>query len=89
MLLGFLCMLNQLLLFLKIMAKNIQRIGVGNIRLPSINEEVGNTEPGIFTFDSTTITFDSMVDTFDFDIIPLPPVVKRDYSDRDYSEMYK
>lgn len=67
------------------MAKNIQRIGVGNNRFPDVNEEVGIAEPGIFTFDSTTVSFDSMVDTFDFDIIPLPPVVKRDYS-AEYSE---
>ncbi|WP_035647320.1 hypothetical protein [Flavobacterium sp. ASV13] len=68
------------------MAKNIQRIGVGNNRFPGINEEVGINEPGTFTFDSTTVTFDSMVDTFDFDIVPLPPTVKRDYSNIDYLE---
>lgn len=64
--------------------KNIQRIGVGNNRFPDINEEVGIAEPGIFTFDSTTVSFDSMVDTFDFDIVVLPPVIKRDYKDGDY-----
>lgn len=68
------------------MAKNVQRIGIGNNRFPGIDEEVGITEPGIFTFDSTTVTFDSMVDTFDFDIIVLPPVVKRDYLIIDYLE---
>lgn len=68
------------------MEKNIQRIGVGNRRFPSVNEDIGIVEPGIFTFDSTTVTFDSMVDTFDFDIIPLPPVVIRDYSSVDYLE---
>lgn len=68
------------------MEKNIQRIGIGNRRFPDVNEEVGISEPGIFTFDSTTVTFDSMVDTFDFDIIPLPPVLKRDYKNIDYSE---
>lgn len=68
------------------MAKNIQRIGVGNKRIPDISEEVGISEPGVFTFDSTTVTFDSMVDTFDFDIVPLPPTVKRDYLKVDYLE---
>lgn len=68
------------------MNKNVQRIGVGNRRFPDINESVGITEPGIFTFDNTTLTFDSMVDTFDFDIVPTPPVVKREYSVNNYSE---
>lgn len=68
------------------MEKNIQRIGVGNRRFPSVNEDIGIVEPGIFTFDSTTVTFDSMVDTFDFDIIPLPPVVQKDYSIDNYSD---
>lgn len=68
------------------MAKNIQRIGVGNNRFPNINEDSGVLEPGIFTFDSTVVTFDSMVDTFDFDIVPVPPIVKRDYLNKDYSE---
>ncbi|MBF4484437.1 hypothetical protein [Flavobacterium sp. CSZ] len=66
------------------MNKNVQRIGVGNSRFPSVNESVGLIEPGIFTFDSMTVTFDSTVDTFDFDIIPLPPVVVEDYSNVDY-----
>lgn len=69
------------------MAKNIQRIGVGNNRFPGINEEVGTNEPGIFTFDSTNVTFDSLVDTFDFDIVPLPPVTKRDYKEVDYKDV--
>lgn len=68
------------------MNKNIQRIGVGNARFPNVNEDIGIVEPGVFTFDSTTVTFDSEVDTFDFDIIPLPPVVIRDYSSVDYLE---
>ncbi|WP_295093795.1 hypothetical protein [uncultured Flavobacterium sp.] len=68
------------------MAKNIQRIGVGNKKYPNIDEEVGIAEPGIFTFDSMIVRFDSMVDTFDFDIIELPPAVKRDYSKIDYLE---
>lgn len=68
------------------MAKNVQRIGVGNRRFPGINENVGISEPGIFTFDSTTVTFDSIVDTFDFDIVQLPPEIKRDYKEVDYSE---
>lgn len=53
--------------------KNIQRIGVGNSKFPNVNEDVIIPAKGVFTFDSTTITFDSMVDTFDFDIVPLPP----------------
>ena len=68
------------------MNKNVQRIGVGNSRFPSVDESVGIAEPGIFTFDSTTVTFDSMVDTFDFDIVPITPVVKRDYSINNYSD---
>lgn len=64
--------------------KNVQRIGVGNRRYPDVNENVGVNDPGIFTFDSTVVAFDSMVDTFDFDIVELPPIVKRDYSERDY-----
>ena len=68
------------------MEKNIQRIGVGNRRFPNVNEDIGIVEPGVFTFDSTTVTFDSMVDTFDFDIIPLPPVVQKDYSIDNYSD---
>jgi hypothetical protein len=67
------------------MAKNIQRIGIGNRRFLPIDVDVIDPVPGIFTFDSTTVTFDSMVDTFDFDIISLPPVVVRDYSSADYS----
>lgn len=68
------------------MNKNVQRIGVGSSRFPPIDENVGINEPGIFTFDSTTVSFDSLVDTFDFDIIELPPVVKRDYSINNYSD---
>lgn len=65
---------------------NIQRIGVGSNKYANVNDSVGLTEPGYFTFDSTTLTFDSMVDTFDFDIVSLPAAVKRDYSAIDYSE---
>lgn len=68
------------------MAKNVQRIGVGNSKFPSVNESVGIIEPGYFTFDSTTVTFDSIADTFDFDIVPLPPVVEKDYSIDNYSD---
>jgi hypothetical protein len=67
------------------MAKNIQRIGIGKSKFPSIDESVNDPIPGYFTFDSTTVTFDSMVDTFDFDVISLPPVVVRDYSEVNYS----
>lgn len=66
--------------------KDIQRIGVGNSKYTPIDEGNITVEPGIFTFDSTTVTFDSMVDTFDFDIIVLPPFVKRDYLIIDYLE---
>jgi len=65
---------------------DIQRIGVGNSKYPDIGGSNIIVEAGVFTFDSTTVTFDSLVDTFDFDIIPLPPVVKKDYSSKDYSE---
>jgi hypothetical protein len=67
------------------MAKNIQRIGIGNRKFPPVDESIIDPQPGYFTFDSTTVTFDSMVDTFDFDVIPLPPVVVRDYASTDYS----
>lgn len=67
------------------MAKNIQRIGIGNRKFSPIDANVFDPVPGYFTFDSTTVTFDSMVDTFDFDIIPIAPVVVRDYSEDDYS----
>ena len=66
--------------------KDIQRIGVGNSKNTPIDEGNITVEPGIFTFDSTTVTFDSTVDTFDFDIVPLPPAVKRDYPKIDYLE---
>jgi hypothetical protein len=67
------------------MAKNIQRIGIGKSRFPAIDESIIDPVPGYFTFDSTTVTFDSMVDTFDFDIIPITPIVVRDYAETDYS----
>jgi len=66
------------------MAKNIQRIGIGNRRFPPIDANLIDPVPGYFTFDSTTVTFDSMVDTFDFDIVPITPIVVRDYSEADY-----
>ncbi|WP_202703159.1 hypothetical protein [Flavobacterium sp. UGB4466] len=68
------------------MKKNVQRIGVGNRIFPSVDENIGINEPGVFTFDSTTVSCDSIVDTFDFDIVVVPPVEKRDYSNKDYSE---
>ncbi|WP_268846461.1 hypothetical protein [Flavobacterium aestivum] len=67
------------------MANNIQRIGIGNNKFPDVDESIIDPVPGYFTFDSTTISFDSMVDTFDFDIIPITPIVIRDYSVKDYS----
>ncbi|MGQ7945004.1 hypothetical protein [Flavobacterium sp. WC2509] len=67
------------------MEKDVQRIGIGNNRYPNVNESIGLDEAGYFTFDSTTVRFDSVLDTFDFDIIPIPPVVVRDYSATDYS----
>jgi hypothetical protein len=67
------------------MAKNIQRIGIGKSKFPAVDESVIDPQPGYFTFDSTTVTFDSMVDTFDFDIIPIAPIVVRDYASVDYS----
>ena len=67
------------------MIKNIQRIGIGNSKFPSVDESIVDPVAGYFTFDSTTVTFDSMVDTFDFDIVALPPVVVRDYASTDYA----
>ncbi|MNF41646.1 hypothetical protein D3C87_1800840 [compost metagenome] len=64
---------------------DIKRIGVGNSKYPGINQSVIDPVAGYFTFDSTTVTFDSMVDTFDFDVIPIAPVVVRDYAEDDYS----
>ncbi|BFM41654.1 hypothetical protein CFS9_02950 [Flavobacterium sp. CFS9] len=66
---------------------DIKRIGVGSLKDPGIDHSIINPQPGYFTFDNKTITFDSLVDTFDFDIVLLPPVVKRDYSERDYLEI--
>lgn len=54
------------------MEQDIQRIGVGNNKYPLIGiNDLNVPEAGIFTFDSTTVTFDSTVDKFDFDIVPL------------------
>lgn len=67
------------------MANNIQRIGIGNSRYADVDEDVIDPQPGYFTFDSTTVSFDSIVDSFDFDVIPITPPVIRDYSDTNYS----
>lgn len=47
------------------MDKNKQRIGAGNSRYPSINEEIIVPDDDLFTFDSEKISFDSTTDTFD------------------------
>jgi hypothetical protein len=64
------------------MENDIQRIGVGHRKYPSINEAVFTVDDLIFTFDSTEITFDSSVKTFDEQL-----VVKGsgDYSPVDYN----
>ena len=69
------------------MEKNKQRIGVGNNKYPSIGESFTDPQPGYFTFDSTTVTFDSMVDTFDFDVIAIVPVIIRDFIIADFLEI--
>lgn len=66
---------------------DIKRIGVGRLNTDTIGDNSIYPQPGYFTFDSTTVTFDSMVDTFDFDIIPIVPPVIRQYSDKDYSSI--
>jgi hypothetical protein len=44
---------------------DIQRIGVGNNKYPSIGEEMIVPDDDLFTFDSEVISFDSTTDTFD------------------------
>lgn len=68
--------------------KNIQRIGFGGRLVDDVYQDNSPAKPGIFTFDSVDVTFDSEVDTFDFDIIPIVPVEVKDYS-TDYSSDYK
>ena len=49
------------------MDQDIRRIGFGNIKFPTVNEPI--TEPDeVWTFDSETITFDSVIDTFEEEI---------------------
>lgn len=62
---------------------DIKRIFLGNSKYPSINSDTISQLPiaGVFTFDNTEVTFDSIIDTFDFDIIEVPVVVARQYSD--------
>lgn len=50
------------------MAEDVNRIGVGNSNYSSVNEEVIITTELVWTFDSTEITFDSEIRTFDEDI---------------------
>lgn len=47
------------------MEQDIQRIGIGNIKFPAVNEEVVMEPELVWTFDSETITFDSEIRTFD------------------------
>jgi hypothetical protein len=65
------------------MEKNIQRIGIGKSRFPSVNETEITTPEFDFTFDSTQVTFDSDRDTFDFDWLIEGP---GDYSKKDYNK---
>lgn len=51
------------------MAEDKKRIGIGNIKYPSVGEEVKTTPDLEFTFDSTEVTFDSTESTFDEEII--------------------
>jgi len=70
------------------MEKNIQRIGMGGRLIGDIGVDGVDPVPGYFTFDSTAVTFDSDVDTFDFDVIPVVPIVVKQYSENDYSNGY-
>lgn len=53
---------------------DIQRIGVGNSKFPSINQEIVGPSTDPFTFDSMTVTFDDETRTFDEDINENPIV---------------
>lgn len=64
---------------------DIKRIGVGKLNDQGIGNSVINPAPGVFTFDSTVVRFDSTVDTLDFDIVAILPVVPRDYKAVDYA----
>jgi hypothetical protein len=65
---------------------DIQRIGVGNSRFPSINEGVVDPNDMLFTFDSTEITFDSNIKTFDEQLVApgTGDYSKLDYNNNDY-----
>jgi len=47
------------------MENDIRRIGLGNIKNPTITEPIINEPRPAFTFDSEEITFDSITRTFD------------------------
>lgn len=50
------------------MDQDIRRIGLGNIKFPSVVEPIAEPED-VWTFDNEEITFDSMTRTFDEDTI--------------------
>lgn len=47
------------------MEQDIKRIGLGNLKNPTITEPIVNEPQASFTFDSEEITFDSITRTFD------------------------
>lgn len=47
------------------MAEDKKRIGVGNIKFPTVTEEDNAVPIPEFTFDSVDVTFDSIENTFD------------------------
>lgn len=86
------------------MEQDILRIGVGNLRDQSINSNQyllyddgnsnGNNIDELWRFDSIAITFDTLIDTWDEDVVeevinPEPVIEIFDYSRIDYSNLYK
>jgi hypothetical protein len=47
------------------METDIQRIGVGNVKFPSVKESKVTPPKFYFSFDSEEVTFDSTENTFD------------------------
>lgn len=47
------------------MAEDKKRIGVGNIKFPTVTEEDNAVTVPEFTFDSEEVTFDSLINSFD------------------------
>lgn len=69
------------------MEQDIQRIGIGNKKYPSITQSELVPGDGDFTFDSNYVTFDSVAHTFDEELVVVPVVVRRDFSNSDYSNL--